>query len=476
MTTSLMEILFILIFYIAIQLFIFIKNQKSKLLLINAIPSLLLIIPELLKNKGIILTYSSLYTNIGLIIYPFTFMLLFTDYFPIDKKSYSLKSLIVSIPFLILFILFEDNSIIILMHLAIYTFLLISVKYKIIGGMLTLLFMIIYSAVICYYNYNFHRNDIIITSLVLLYVATTFFVVNEYARKLKFANARYQGIKTLNKRLNQIITRLGMSNDTLKKIVSQKDIELLQIARHASLAEITTGIAHELAQPLTGIKCIAQNMIDDINLNEFDAMQSVADLTKMSSLVDRSSSIIDHIRTFTRKREFLFQQIDLNASILNAIELIDNQMKNSGMDLIFALDDSVPKIYGDTLSLEQLFINFILNSRDAILAKKDIHDNFYGVIKITTTFYDNIVKLVIEDNGNGIPKDIIPKIWTPFFTTKKKGRGTGIGLSLSHRIIEEHNADVSIDSSDEGTVFTILFPDQQNIAAGAQYIVPNEEP
>ena len=461
-----MEILFILIFYIAIQLFVFIKNKKSKLLLIHAVPSLLLIIPELLKNKGIILTYSSIssiYTNIGLIIYPFTFLLLFIDYFPIDKKNHFIKSLIVSMPFLVLFIIFEDNSIILLMHIAIYVFLLISVKHKIIGGIIALVFMIIYSATMCYYNYNFHRTDILIVSLVLLYVVITFFVAYEYSRKLKSANARYHDIKILNKRLNQIITRLKMSNDTLKKIISQKDIELLQIARHASLAEITTGIAHELAQPLTGIKCIAQNMIDDINLNELDTMQSVADLTKISSLVDRSSSIIDHIRTFTRKRNIFFQQVDLNASILNAIELINNQMKNSNVDLIFALDDSAPKIYGDNLSLEQLFINLILNSRDAISAKKNMNDNFAGVIKITTTFHDNKVKLVIEDNGCGIPKDIIPKIWTPFFTTKKKEKGTGIGLSLSYRIVEEHNADVSIDSSNEGTSFTILFPVEHNI-------------
>ena len=461
-----MEILFILIFYIAILLFIFIKNKKSKLLLLNAVPSLLLIIPELLKNKGIILACSSFYINIGLIIYPFTFMLLFIDYFPIDKKKHFLKSIITAIPFLILFIIFKDNTIILLMHLAIYILLLISVKYKIIGGIIALLFMIIYSATMCFYNYNFHRTDILIASLVLLYTAMTFLVAYEYSRKLQLANANYQGITTLNKRLNQIITRLKMSNDTLKKIISQKDTELLQIARHASLAEITTGIAHELAQPLTGIKCIAQNMIDDINLNEFDAMQGVSDLTKMSSLVDRSSSIIDHIRTFTRKKNLYFQQVDLNESILNAIELINNQMKNSYVDLIFVLDDSAPKIYGDNLSLEQLFINLILNSKDAILAKKDINDNFTGAIKITTTFHDNKVKLVIEDNGTGIPKDIIPKIWTPFFTTKKKGKGTGIGLSLSYRIIEEHNADVSIDSSDEGTAFTILFPVEHNMPEG----------
>jgi histidine kinase len=294
-------------------------------------------------------------------------------------------------------------------------------------------------------------------------VVITFFVIREYSRELKFANVKYKGIKTQNKRINQTITRLKVSNDTLKKIISQKDIELLQIARHASLAEITTGIAHELAQPLTGIKGIAQNMIDDINLNEFDAIHGVSDLTKLSSLVDRSSSIIDHIRTFTRKRNLYFQPVDLNASILNAIELINNQIKNSNIDLIFILDDSAPKIYGDNLSLEQLFINLILNSKDAILTKKEIYADFKGIIKITTTSHDNKIKLTIEDNGSGIPKDLIPKIWTPFFTTKRKGKGTGIGLSLSHRIIEEHNANVSIDSSGEGTVFTILFPVENNM-------------
>ncbi len=66
--------------------------------------------------------------------------------------------------------------------------------------------------------------------------------------------------------------------------------------------------------------------------------------------------------------------------------------------------------------------------------------------------------LIIEDNGCGIPEDIVPKIWTPFFTTKRKDKGTGIGLSLSHRIIKEHNAEVSVDSSENGTVFTITFP------------------
>jgi C4-dicarboxylate-specific signal transduction histidine kinase len=344
------------------------------------------------------------------------------------------------------------------MHAVLYTFLFFSVKEKIINKLYILLIMILPSiSILIYYN-QYHRIKPLVISLVLIYILTTVYILYEYSRRLHFVNLRLSSINTLNKRLNQVINRLRQSNDTLKKIISQKDIELLQIARHASLAEVTTGIAHELAQPLTGIKCISQNMIDDINYNEFDHMQAVSDLVKISSLVDRSSSIIDHIRTFSRKRGFSFQQADLNACILNAIELINNQMKNSGVDLIFVLDDSIPRIYGDNLSLEQLFINLILNSKDAISSKKESAGDFSGVIKITTTFHDGIVKLIIEDNGSGIPEDVIPKIWTPFFTTKQKGKGTGIGLSLSHRIIKEHNADVSISSSGDGTIFTITFP------------------
>ena len=302
------------------------------------------------------------------------------------------------------------------------------------------------------------------SALILVYLLTNIFLLSEYSRRAEIINQRIASITALNKRLDQVITRQKQNNDQLKKIIAQKDVELLQIARHASLAEITTGIAHELAQPLTGIKCISQSIIDDINYEELDLMQAVSDLLKISSLVDRSSSIIDHIRTFSRKRGFSFQPADLNACILNAVELVNNQMRNSHIDVQFILDESIPGIYGDNLSLEQLFINLILNSRDAITARKEGSDAPAGKIKIMTGANDHHAWLIIEDNGCGIPEDIIPKIWTPFFTTKRKGKGTGIGLSLSHRIIKEHNAEVSVDSSGNGTVFTITFPLEQTVS------------
>lgn len=460
MTAVITDILFILVFFAALQFSIFIKYRKARLLFLFLLPVLILILGQALEQRYIYFPGSILLVYTALICYPYMFTLLLLDFSQPGVTNYLIKYVYLAIPFILTAVFFQQYSysILLLLHSVLYFYLLFILKNNFRIKLHIIFIMLIPSLALSYYYFHYRESRNIIISLCVMSILTSLVMLYEFSIRLRFISSRILAINILNKRLSQIITRLTERNDTLKKIISQKDIELLQIARHASLAEVTTGIAHELAQPLTGIKCISQNMIDDINYNDFNRKDAVSDLTKITSLVDRSASIIDHIRTFSCKRGFSFQQADLNACVLNAIELINNQMKNSDIDLIFILDDSIPKIFGDNLSLEQLFINFILNSRDAILSKKQIQENLIGAIRITTSLSDETVKLIIEDNGIGIPEDIIPKIWTPFFTTKQKGKGTGIGLSLSHRIIKEHNADVMISSSTEGTVFTITFP------------------
>jgi len=251
------------------------------------------------------------------------------------------------------------------------------------------------------------------------------------------------------------MTRLKQSNEQCKRIIAEKDTELFQMSRHASLAEVTTGIAHELAQPLTGIKGIAQNMIDDINYDEFEKLQAVSELHKISSLVDKSSTIIDHIRNFSKKSGFSMRLLDINSSILEAIDLINHQLKTNDIELICELTENIPDMYGDNISIEQLIVNLILNSKDAVIEKKYIEPEIDGRIKVSTNVKDKKVRLIVEDNGVGIPKDIIPKIWSPFFTSKKRKHGTGIGLSISSKIIKEHNGEVYLNTDSNGTCFTI---------------------
>ena len=457
------DILLIITQYNILQLFILSRNRKSRLYLLHSLPVLLAGIPTFFAAHSFYFQYSYIPISAGLLLYPLTLMAVIMDYYPVDKTRHLLRWAIPA-SFCITFSFFNLNwnyNLVIAFNLAVYIYILIILRDKIFIRTDIVSVVIISIIAVLWNLFSASGLQSLVLLIISFYLATSFILLYNYSKRADSINRRITNLTALNKRFDQIITRQKQNIDQLKKIIAQKDIELLQVARHASLAEVTTGIAHELAQPLTGIKCISQNIVDDINYNELDLMQAVADLTKISALVDRSSSIIDHIRTFSRKRGFFIQPADLNACILNAVELVSNQLKNSEIELVFILDDSIPAIYGDTLSLEQLFINMILNSRDAIITRREKNREITGVIKIKTFSGDGNVTLVIEDNGGGIPDDIIPKIWTPFFTTKKKGKGTGIGLSLSHRIIREHNAEVAVQNSGAGTVFTITFPSEK---------------
>lgn len=459
-------LLFILSVYNTLLLLIFFRNRKGRLLLINSIPALLIGLPLFPLIWGIKFPVTSGASALGYFLFPVTFIFIIIDYYPLEKRNHFVRSSIAASSVVLASLLFPGTTkeILFLYQILAFLYLLFILRGRLLTKINITLLLVISPALILLFYFLKPGEYSLASALILVYLLTNIFLLSEYSRRAEIINQRIASITALNKRLDQVITRQKQNNDQLKKIIAQKDVELLQIARHASLAEITTGIAHELAQPLTGIKCISQSIIDDINYEELDLMQAVSDLSKISSLVDRSSSIIDHIRTFSRKRGFSFQPADLNACILNAVELVNNQMRNSHIDVEFILDESIPGIYGDNLSLEQLFINLILNSRDAITARKEGSDAPAGKIKIMTGANDHHAWLIIEDNGCGIPEDIIPKIWTPFFTTKRKGKGTGIGLSLSHRIIKEHNAEVSVDSSGNGTVFTITFPLEQTVS------------
>lgn len=460
MKDFLFTLLFILFLHNIILMLIIFRNRKALFVSFNSLPAILIALPVFASKSGFLLPASEVIKSAGYFFYPLTFVILITDYYPLKKGKHILTWFCAAAAGFIIWqsSIITDELILYVYQVSIFLYLLIILKERLFVKFNITLLLITSPFIIFLFFFLNLVDPPLASALIIVSLLTNLVLLYDYSRRVEVINQRITGITALNKRLDQVITRQKQNNDQLKKIIAQKDVELLQIARHASLAEITTGIAHELAQPLTGIKCISQNIIDDINFDELDLMQAVSDLSKISSLVDRSSSIIDHIRTFSRKRGFSFQPADLNACILNAVELVNNQMRNSHIEVEFNLDESIPGIYGDNLSLEQLFINLILNSRDAIIARKEHCEALAGKIKILTGANKENAWLIIEDNGCGIPEDIIPKIWTPFFTTKRKGKGTGIGLSLSHRIIKEHNAEVSVDSSGDGTVFSIIFP------------------
>jgi len=462
LTLSLFNILLFVLFFIWIHLLIFFRNRMGKLLIINLVPVLLVTVPLSLQYNDIHLHMSSIMTFMGLILFPYTFAYLVLDFFPVLKKEF-LKQLLMFLVLLFpVLVLLDDHRYIIIqiLHIIVYMGIIIRIYDKLLVKVYISSILVFPLLFLLWNIYSIRNADYLLLSIIIQYIITYLVILFEFSRTLFSTNYKLTNVVDQNIILDQRITRLKQNNDQLRRIIGQKDTELQQLSRHASLAEITTGIAHELAQPLTGIKGVSQNMIDDIKYEEFDNLQGIADLERIVGLVDRSSSIIDHIRTFSRKRGYSFRPVDLNVCLLDVIDLLKEQMRKNDIEIIFILDDCLPKITGDNLSLEQVFINIIINAKDAILQRKE-NEDINGQIVITTKMNGDFVQLDIEDNGGGIPDHIIPKIWTPFFTTKNRGRGTGIGLSLSSKILKKHMAEAEIRKKGQSTIFTILFPVDQ---------------
>ncbi|MBF0517368.1 MAG: hypothetical protein HQK97_09685 [Nitrospirae bacterium] len=242
-------------------------------------------------------------------------------------------------------------------------------------------------------------------------------------------------------------------NVELKEATAQ----LIQSAKLAALGELTAGVAHELNQPLNGIKIVCQSILKDIQKDRHNPDELNEDLTDIVKQVDKMAAIIDHMRVFTRRSEAMNTELlNINPVIEDPFKLLDQQLKNIGIKITKTLAPGLPQIRGDVIRLEQVLINLITNARNAMADDKKTDKR----LTITTLPEDDAgIAILIEDTGAGIPEAIKDKIFQPFFTTNAPGKGTGLGLSVSKKIIEEHGGTISVESeAGKGTTFRITLP------------------
>ena len=236
------------------------------------------------------------------------------------------------------------------------------------------------------------------------------------------------------------------------------EAQLIHASKMASIGEMATGMAHELNQPLSIINMAAQLMRSVIKDKDYTEEFICERTDVILKQVVRASGIINHLRTFGRKDDANFKEIDINVPIREAFGMIDEQLKSRRIEANLKLDDGIPAILGDSSRLEQVFINLIVNARDALegVERPDQPKN------ITVSSFRDVengsVQVVFSDNGTGIPAKIIDRVFDPFFTTKEIGKGTGLGLSISYGIIRSHGGTMRVDSSDAGTIFTLQLP------------------
>ena len=253
---------------------------------------------------------------------------------------------------------------------------------------------------------------------------------------------------------------LATTSDITKRLEAEE--QLAQAGKMALLGEMATGVAHELNQPLSVIKTVSSFFIKKINSGQpLDPETLNTMLGKVDSNVDRATKIITHMRTFARKSEIKFSRVQINDVLERAFDIFSQQLKVHGIEVERDFAPDLPMILVDPDRLEQVFINLLINARDAVEERWSGREYGPGDKKITvrTVLSNGMVRVDVEDTGPGVDESFRDKIFDPFFTTKEVGKGTGLGLAISYGIVKECHGDIRVERrAGPGAVFVISFP------------------
>jgi two-component system, NtrC family, sensor kinase len=247
----------------------------------------------------------------------------------------------------------------------------------------------------------------------------------------------------------QVIGRLVIVDDITERIEMER--QLTQTDKLSSIGLLAAGVAHEVNTPLAVISSYAQLLAKQLQGDE----KRSALLEKITKQTFRASEIVNNLLNFSRTSGTEFQAVDLNKVIHETLGLLEHQFKTGRIKVEGDLATQLPHIHGNTGKLQQVFLNLFLNAKDAMPNG--------GTLKVQT-INNYGVHVVVSDTGSGIAPEYIQQIYDPFFTTKKRPQtgnsgGTGLGLSVTYGIIQEHAGKIRVESRQgEGTKFYLEFP------------------
>jgi histidine kinase len=253
---------------------------------------------------------------------------------------------------------------------------------------------------------------------------------------------------------------LVTTSDITRRLETEQ--QLIQASKMATLGEMATGVAHELNQPLSVIKTASRFFMKKINKKEKIEDEVLFIMSEeIDAYVDRATKVINHMRQFGRKSDTTLEKVQVNAVLEKAFEILGQQLKVRGIEIFWDLEQNLPLILADPDRLEQVFVNLLINARDAIDEKWQSHQPRKEAKKISLKTRSDAKEITVEisDSGPGISDAILERIFEPFFTTKKVSQGTGLGLSISYGIIHECKGSIqAVCGKDEGASFIMKFP------------------
>ena len=249
-------------------------------------------------------------------------------------------------------------------------------------------------------------------------------------------------------KLSKATSEVYRMMDDLRGIQNQ----LIQSAKLAAVGEMTSGIAHELKTPLAGISTILSGVELARQLHQEIDMDATC--SRVNLLVQRCSAIIEHMRNYSRRTEETHSQTQIiNQLLKNTLLLVEPQLKRIGGKLELNLGHDLPFVRGNDIQLEQVFINLCNNACDAMEQSEE------RILTIQSMAIGDEVLVRVSDTGTGMRPEVQERIFESFFTTKSSAKGTGLGMSISQNIVEQHKGQIRFDSElGRGTTFEIYLP------------------
>jgi len=242
---------------------------------------------------------------------------------------------------------------------------------------------------------------------------------------------------------------LAIAINRMIREIKQNQEQIIQSRKMAAIGTLTSGIAHELNNPLNNISITVEALLD--GLDDYTDEQKRKMLKDIFIELDRASGTVRNLLDFTRIKKPRLEPIDVAELVDSGINLVRNELALNNVVVDKRVPENLPKAKGNFRNLQQVLLNLFLNS---IQAMPD-----GGTLSVQAEQDGEFIELNVKDTGHGIKKENIDKIFDPFFTTKEEGEGTGLGLSVSYGIIQKIGGNISVESEPgKGTVFHVYIP------------------
>ncbi len=263
------------------------------------------------------------------------------------------------------------------------------------------------------------------------------------------AQGNFTPIENITKARDEVTELIEAFNRMAAELESRWD-QLVESRKLASIGTFTSGIAHELNNPLNNISLTAETLLEECDtLDKAESKEMILDIINQAS---RASEVVRNLLDFSRTEAPALKKLEVEEVIQKTVSLIKNQLMIVGVKLQLNIPKDIPPIRGNLHNLEQVFLNLLLNAIQAMPEGGEI------TIEARST-EDGYVAIEVSDTGVGIKPEALEKVFDPFYTTKPAGRGTGLGLSIVYGIIKKHGGYVEVKSEvNLGTTFTVYLP------------------